>query len=94
MEKSFTAEQLSELREEALTLVKATKLGEQSWGNAWSGKYPDEPTDDEIQTELKLLKEKVTRLLSADCDMNEEYKNTEEVIRMVAIESCKSINIL
>ncbi len=90
---SFNEEQLNELREEAISIVKQINLERLSWDDAWSGCYPEEPSDEDVNAEFEALKTKAYRILSGTADISEEYSNWTEHRRMIALEFCKTFNI-
>lgn len=90
---SFNEEQSRELREEAISIVKEINLDRLSWDDAWSGSYPEEPSDEDVNAEFEALKEKAYRILSGTADISEEYSNWTEHRRMISLESCNTFNI-
>jgi len=47
----------------AKAIEQSRKLESSSWDDAWSGLYPNEPSQDEIEQELKILSTKVSRII-------------------------------
>ncbi|MCX4192580.1 hypothetical protein [Methylophaga sp. OBS1] len=90
---SFNEEQLNELREEAISIVKGINLERLSWDDAWSGCYPEEPSDEDVNAEFEALKVKAYRILSGNAYISEEYSNWTEHRRMMALEFCETFNI-
>lgn len=90
---SFNEEQLNELREEAFSIVEGVNLERLAWDDAWNGCYPEQPSDEDVNTELEALKAKAYRILSGTADITEEYSNWTEHRRMIALEFCTTFNI-
>lgn len=90
---SFNEEQLNELREEAISIITGINLERLSWDDAWSGCYPEEPSDEDVNAEFEALKAKAYRILSGTADISEEYSNWTEHRRMMALEFCETFNI-
>lgn len=90
---TFNEEQFNELREEAFSIVKGINLERLTWDDAWNGRYPEEPSDEDVNAEFEALKAKAHRILSGTADITEEYSNWTEHRRMIALEFCKTFNI-
>ncbi len=89
----FTQQQLAEIKQQAIIRVRANNLEKLSWDAAWSGCYPEEPTEQQIELEYEALKAKAFRILSGQVDISDEYPNMSEHLRMIALEDCKTFNI-
>lgn len=89
----FTEHHLSEIKQQAIIRVGANNLEKLSWDAAWSGCYPEEPTEQQIELEYETLKAKAGRILSGQVDISEEYPNIAEHLRMLALEDCKTFDI-
>lgn len=90
---SFSQQQQNELLTAATWVLEQEKLEAQSWEDAWSGMYPDKPTDVEIQIELERLTMKAQRMLSGSADLDKEHSSFDERLRMIALEYCPTLNI-
>lgn len=86
-------EQLDELRSCAITLVESDNLEKLSWEDAWSGIYPQEPTEEQVEAELKALMEKAVRILSGNYDFAQEHEHLRDRIRLLHLESCTTFDI-
>jgi len=82
--------QLSELREISKHLVQSRHWNDLSWSDAWCGKYPKNTTDAEIKKELLVVIEKVERIINHGMT-EDDFKNTKEYLRTMAIKSCRSL---
>jgi hypothetical protein len=76
---------LAELRRIAIDLVEHKKWDELPWGQAWGGKYPDSPTEAEIEAELNILKPKAVRMMRQGAG-EEDYCTIEEHRRTISLE--------
>ena len=85
-------EQKAELLEMATSLVKSRKLQSQSWDDAWSGRYPAEPSQDEIEQEHKTLSVKAVRIIAGG-SIEHEDDNLAENIRMIYLEDAKTFSL-
>ena len=88
----FNTHQQEELLDMAKSIVESRKLELQSWDDAWSGLYPHEPSQDEIEQELKILSTKAARIIAGG-SIEHEYDNQDEHIRMIYLESAKSFSL-
>lgn len=86
-------QQLDELRACAVRMVESDNLEKLSWEDAWSGIYPQEPTEEQIEAELKALMEKAVRILSGNYDFAQEHEYLRDRIRILELESCKTFDI-
>jgi len=81
-----------ELEDIARQVLESDNLDRLPWSDAWKGTYPIPPTRKEIVAEAKLLEAKVLRIIKSQ-SIAEEYSTQKELIRMIHLESAKSINI-
>jgi hypothetical protein len=72
--------------------VQSRKLESPSWDDAWSGLYPNEPSQDEIEQELKILSTKVSRIIGGG-SIELEYENQEVRLRMIHLENANTFQL-
>lgn len=89
---NFTNEQKAELKSAATWLVRSRKWRELSWDAAWSGVYPETPSELEIDEEYEILVAKALRIIEYGLSAS-ETKNLEEQARTIALEFCEKIKI-
>ena len=88
----FTQPQREELAEIARTLVISRQWDELLWDEAWSGKHPGEPTEEEIRGEYDVLVAKAARII-AHGPSDGDYSTAQEAARMMLLETCRTLNI-
>lgn len=84
--------QISELRDTAERILVDRTWDALPWDDAWAGKRPDHPTKSQIDVELGILIKKATRIMASG-NIENEYKNLEEHLRMIYLESCSTIKL-
>lgn len=89
----LSEKQLYEIRRLAVSQVQADNWDNLPWDSAWSGEYPDKPSEAQIESEFESLKAKALRILSGNLDLEQEYSGLKEHRRMIALESCVTFDI-
>lgn len=72
------------LRQASTNLAIDIKWQELSWSDAWSGKYAEKPSRDEVHTQYKLLEEMLVRIRKGEDGF--VYSDLKEIVRMIFIE--------
>ena len=88
----FNDVQINELRSIAVSIVQSRLWNELPWSDALSGVYPLKPCNSDIEMELALLQEKVTRILQGGA-LEDEYRNEDEHVRMIYLESALTFSL-
>lgn len=88
----FNNLQIKELRSIAASIVQSRLWNELPWSDALSGAYPLKPCNSDIEMELALLQEKVTRILQGGA-LEDEYRNEDEHVRMIYLESALTFSL-
>lgn len=88
----FNNLQINELRCIATSIVQWRRWNELPWSDALSGAYPLKPCNSDIEMELALLQEKVTRILQGGA-LEDEYRNEDEHVRMIYLESALTFSL-
>ena len=88
----FNNLQINELRSIAVSIVQSRLWNELPWCDALSGAYPLKPSNSDIEMELALLQEKVTRILKGGA-LEDEYRNEDEHVRMIYLESALTFSL-
>lgn len=88
---TLNEDQLAELRLVAESLLTAAAWDSLPWDEAWNGKYPKKPNEQEINKEIAYLVKKVTRILTYGIS-ELDYDNIKEHLRTIHLEFCKTIN--
>ena len=77
----FTEDEQIKMREAAYSISALENLEAQSWDDAWSGKYPEEPTKAQLESNYQQL-EKMALDIKSGGDGYENY-DLKEYIRMI-----------